>query len=628
MMARLGSRHTLESVVAFGQEGERTLQDLLRDVATVARALPRASTQRDVLLCFRTDRYSFTVALLATWQAGLVAVLPPNLAVDTLSKLIDSPSRVALLHDTKVRGHLHVPDLLSAEAAAPLAALPHPQGVAARVLTSGSTGQSQAWDKTCDQLLSEIGAWMERWSDTAPRVVSTAQPGHLYGLLFSVLYPLSAGGAFCSETPQHPEAIGAAVAAGQANVLVTVPVHLRSLQVLEPGQLSSVVRTLSSTAPLHESDAQMHLERHGCPVTEIFGSTETGGIAWRQRNEGAAWTPLSAVGVCVCPDERLVVDSPFASDGLERPFTTADRVAFDDEGRFESLGRVDSVVKIGGKRVHLLEQEAWLLKQPEVADASIVDVPDLARGARLIALIEGIDDAGPALRARMAAAFEPSVIPKRFVFLHRLPRGPNGKLARKNALALVGLTPSGQVASREVVVEPRKEPREGVSTFTVRVPEDFLWFQGHFEGYPVMAGAVQLLALIRPVLSLTHPQLGELRLAEGLKFTGRICPGDELAVTTSLPPHGRARQSISQNQAKDREDERSSGSREDMRPLRASEGSTGSSPTSPTHLSGEPERQPSLGPFQVSIVREGQLLTAGKLTFFPGPESARAGDGR
>lgn len=570
MMARLGSEHTPDSVVAFGQAGERSLRDLLRDVATVARALPTEPAHRDVLLCFRSDRYAFTVALLATWQAGLVAVLPPNLAVDTLSKLIDSPSRVALLHDTKVSGHLHVPDLLSGESAEALTLLPHPTGVAARVLTSGSTGESQAWDKTCEQLLSEIDAWMERWEGPAPRVVSTAQPGHLYGLLFSVLYPLSAGGAFCVETPQNPEAIGAAVVAGSANTLVTVPVHLRSLQVLDRGPLASVERTLSSTAPLHENDAQAHLERHGCPVTEIFGSTETGGIAWRKRSEQSAWTPLPAVGVCVSEDERLVVDSPFASDGLERPYTTADRVAFDENGRFESLGRVDSVVKIGGKRVHLLEQEAWLLKQPEVEDASIVDVPDAARGARLLALVAGKEEAASILRARMATAFEVSVIPKRFVFLHRLPRGPNGKLSRKNALALFGLTPSGEPAARELVVEATAQ----AGTFSVRIPEDFLWFQGHFDGYPVMAGAVQLLALIRPVLARQYPHLGELRLAEGLKFTGRICPGDELRVTSSIVGSAQAGQAA-------------------------------------------PE-----GPILVRVLRGEQVLSAGKLSFFPANDAA------
>ena len=43
----------------------------------------------------------------------------------------------------------------------------------------------------------------------------------------------------------------------------------------------------------------------------MFGSTETGGIAWRHQLQDAAWTPLPDVDVSVDEDERMWVDSDF-----------------------------------------------------------------------------------------------------------------------------------------------------------------------------------------------------------------------------------------------------------------------------------------------------------------------------
>lgn len=527
---RLLGQHQENTVVAFGRRGERTARDLLADVAKVASALPTDQKGAECLLCFRSDRYEFAVALFASWRAGLVAVLPPNLQVESLTHLLASPRRVALLHDTQVNGHLRVSDLLDEpRAVAPLSNLPQPAGTVACVLTSGSTGESQVWEKTLEQLVGELVDWQATFSDLCPpRVVASVQPGHLYGLLFTVLYPLLSGGAFCREIPFSPQAIAAAVERDAANVLVTVPVHLRATQAIDPEGLASLRRVVCSTAPLHATDERNFRERHRVPVTEIFGSTETGGVALRQRVFEDNWRPLAAVSVSRSEAGRMIVDSPFASVGLPRPYETADRIELHDDGTFTTLGRDDSVVKIGGKRVSYLEQEAWLLEQHGVRDAAVVAVPDAVRGVRLLALL-AFEEAGlRELRQRMTARFGPSVIPKRFVTMHALPRGPNGKLSRKDALALFRVGADGRSLKDAVdVIEDTPVAPDTIQT-RVRVPDDFVWFRGHFASYPVMAGVVQLLAVVMPLLRRRWPELGEIRTMEALKFTGRIVPGDEL----------------------------------------------------------------------------------------------------
>jgi acyl-coenzyme A synthetase/AMP-(fatty) acid ligase len=122
-----------------------------------------------------------------------------------------------------------------------------------------------------------------------------------------------------------------------------VPAHLRALRLLDPGQLPELARVFSSAAPLPPDTAKMLHARFGLAVTEVLGSTETGGIASRVSGpeivhaDDAAmparvWTPLPHVEVGVeggaDGNGRLIVNSPFLPPEGPRPWPTADRVDF------------------------------------------------------------------------------------------------------------------------------------------------------------------------------------------------------------------------------------------------------------------------------------------------------------
>jgi 3-hydroxymyristoyl/3-hydroxydecanoyl-(acyl carrier protein) dehydratase len=69
-----------------------------------------------------------------------------------------------------------------------------------------------------------------------------------------------------------------------------------------------------------------------------------------------------------------------------------------------------------------------------------------------------------------------------------------------------------------------------VGTFTVNIPADLLYFEGHFPGSPILPAIAQLVAL---VLDRTHalwPELGQPRRVTRLKFMQAIAPGDEVEV--------------------------------------------------------------------------------------------------
>ena len=92
------SAHRADDVVCFGGQGARTRAQLLNYVDAIAARLPAAPAgARVVLAC--VDRYHFAASLLAVWQRGLTAALPPNGQIETVRGLRAMAGVVELLHD-------------------------------------------------------------------------------------------------------------------------------------------------------------------------------------------------------------------------------------------------------------------------------------------------------------------------------------------------------------------------------------------------------------------------------------------------------------------------------------------------------------------------------------------------
>lgn len=294
--------------------------------------------------------------------------------------------------------------------------------------------------------------------------------------------------------------------------------------------------------PLAQDDARAFFEAHGVVPTEIFGSSETGGVA--TRTGGAGWSPLPGVGVAAGPDGRLSVDSPFLAPGMPRPYVTSDVVDFAPDGTFSHVGRVDGVVKVAGIRVSLPSMERALCATGQVSDAAVVAVPtDDGRGQALFAAIvpTGAPLDAPAVRALLEDQFERASLPRRVVCVEALPREDNGKLQRARVLRLFGLDPSGAPVRWDLDVEPpaAEAADSDVEVWTRRahVPETYGWFEGHFPGYPVLAGAVQLDQLLVPAVRDAFSTLGPLRRLDRVKFGGRIGPGATVDVELRRKRH-------------------------------------------------------------------------------------------
>lgn len=537
-----------DEVVAFGRGGARLRAELCRDVAFVAERLQSGHpADKALLMVFREDRYAFAVTLLAAWSLQIPVALPPNTRRETIAALLLHASIGEMAHDLDAGMGFSLKHLL-AEAAerAPdtqpprLASAWEAGAVIATLYSSGTTsGMGTSAPKTAAQLLGEARSLARDVMPAGARVVATVQPAHIYGLLYSVLVPLLSGGAFLRETPFFPESVADAIRAHEATVLVTVPAHLQSFQTLQPDAFTSLARIVSSTAPLPHAAAVDFLDRFGQPITEVLGSSETGGLARRLSPTETMWHPLSGVRLAASDDGRLLVDSSFLHPDEPRPYLSADLVRFEGEV-FEHLGRADGVVKIAGRRLSLREMEERVRQMDGVEDAAVLALDAVGlRGKRLFLVVAGerVDTDG--VLAELAAHYDSSCLPRRVEHVEKLPREDNGKLPRARLLSLFGMNAEGDPFVWELQwgamrVGPDEEEGRYDRRFVVEVPAAYRWFEGHFHGYPVMAAAIQLHELVAPALEQTLGA-GRVTQVRQMKFTGRILPRDQVEVRLAGP---------------------------------------------------------------------------------------------
>ena len=100
--------------------------------------------------------------------------------------------------------------------------------------------------------------------------------------------------------------------------------------------------------------------------TEIYGSSETGGIAWRQGGE--LWTPCAGIELGQKAEGALHLTSRYLPAGHREQ--TADAVELQADGRFALRGRLDRIIKLEEKRIYEKLEEITGLSagQPDGTD--------------------------------------------------------------------------------------------------------------------------------------------------------------------------------------------------------------------------------------------------------------------
>lgn len=308
--------------------------------------------------------------------------------------------------------------------------------------TSGSTSQPKTIVKTFESLAKEVAFHRERLKIKPGTVfLSTIEPDHMYGTLWRVMLPSSAGCLVDPEIILSPESLIAKMNAAEKVFFVTTPSFLkRFCAYAEQYDVPQNCVEITTSGALLDAETSAAAKRvFGVAPLEIFGSTETGGVAWRRQGGSAApydWTVFDPVKVKVDAEGRLVVRSPFS---FQRDFVMGDGVELSPDGRrFKLLGRRDRLVKIAEQRVSLPEMEEKMKALDGIDDVALVALEG-EKGSYLgaVVVLNATRDAAAsetpgakilAMRKRLIPLFPKGTVPKRYRFVSELPRNAQGKV--------------------------------------------------------------------------------------------------------------------------------------------------------------------------------------------------------
>lgn len=412
-----------------------------------ARAAQLADRKERRYLLATEDAFEFAADWYALMVSGATAVVPPNNQAGTLAA---AAQWCEASLGAAVPGR---PSLERASAGALPVLRPRFEEARIELYTSGSSGEPKRIDKTLPMLADEVAMLESLWGGSASgaTVLGTVPHHHIYGLLFRVLWPLAAGRPFGMRALPDPIELEMAMNQEARVVLISTPAHLGRLpDLVDLGPWKEkLARVFSSGGPLPESAAAHLRAVLGEAPTEVLGSTETGGIAWRVRDgssDADAWRPLPGVVIAIEQDQSLAVTSPYAGVCSQ---TTGDAAAWLGDGRFRLLGRQDRILKTAGKRLSLPEMEERLASHPWIAEVAVAALPgrDDRVGALLVLSAQGrqalVNQGKRALvqqwRELLAQYFDAVLLPRRWRLLGALPRDERGKLpAARLAAALSG----------------------------------------------------------------------------------------------------------------------------------------------------------------------------------------------
>jgi len=498
---------------------------------------------------FMEDSYGFAVSLLALLLSNKSTIVLPSIQTGFLESV--SEHLHGLLTDRNdtlaTLPQLHYSGIPEGPRAPNTAGYDVPDGEIA-LFTSGSTGEPKLIRKRLTQLLSESrvleSLWGDRLGDSV--VVSTVTHQHIYGLLFRVMWPLVSGRCFSATTDKDPHTFFERAMQLPRVTLVSSPAYLKRMaESVDLREIASrVAMVFSSGGPLPNHPALWIHDQLEQGVREVYGSTETGGIAHRsqtQPNIDVPWTPLPSVEIGSEPRNHcLMIASPFEGSG--QWYTTADTVVFLNDGTFHLMGRADDIVKVEEKRLSLTELERRLAAVDLVSEAGAT-VQESFRASVVVAVV--LSDRGKHflevhgewqlqrhLKEYLLQYFEPVLLPRKWRFVDGLPHNPQGKLLRSAVLRLF------ETIDKKRVMRPETKGvsfSQTAATLSLFVPANLIYFSGHFPGHPVLPGVVQVdwaITFAREYLRVPESFRG----MEAVKFHAFISPNTSLELTLRYEP--------------------------------------------------------------------------------------------
>ena len=431
----------------WSKKSYKTWKDFLIDSAKIRKHIEENPSEEFLLHC--EDYWYFLCTFVAILQCQKTVYLTQNIAESFLAD-VKTP-QIKLLTDQKVPDSDFIPDLIEKTDIPDEKYFRNCPEIDAELTkiflyTSGSTGKPKAVPQRLKEIEADNAFIISKWGKeiTSRKLITTVSQHHIYGFLFGISLPFSLGTPFRRHRIEFPEEFEKMT--DESYIIIATPAFLkRTCEVEEKLSMKNVWIFTSGGAVSPELAVQCSKLFDFYPL-EIYGSTETSGIAYRQQNkDGLLWNPFDNAKLWLGDDGCLRIISPYIKN--PEGFATSDLVEFQKDGRFLLKGRSDSIVKIEEKRISLIEIEDRLLQSGYVSDVKVVAMQNDVRQYLAAAVVlnengkEKFKDCEKFLINRffhdyLIKYFENVVIPKKWRFVEKLPVDVQGKKHKLEIMAM------------------------------------------------------------------------------------------------------------------------------------------------------------------------------------------------
>lgn len=488
-----------------------TWGDFLQASAKVRRFIrEHEDCEKWILHC--EDYWYFICTFAALLQCKKEILLTANISPNFIAEIRSEQSIRFLTDQTEVEGKKienadFIPSIINEEISLSEEEVndtPKIDADSSRIMlyTSGTTGHP----KTVPQRLTEFEAdnafVLSQWGEEflSRKLVATVSQHHIYGLLFTMMLPFTIGVPFRRKRIEFPEEFE--LLDDEEYMIIAVPAFLKRTIAERDGEKLNLKNPwiFTSGGVLLPEVAKGTSEIFGfCPM-EVYGSTETSGIAYRQQTkDGQIWTPFANAKIWKNEAGCLTIISPYIKDPAG--FATGDLVDIQEDGRFILKGRADSIVKIEEKRISVTEVENRLLQSGLVLDCCVVPMSD--RRQYLAAAVVLNEDGKKKFAESekylinryfhdyLLQFFENVVLPKKWRYLEALPMDVQGK-KKKPVIQKLFAPENIHGIPAETVLSRRENDKNLEVELEVLIPSTSDYFDGHFPDFKLLPAVAQI----------------------------------------------------------------------------------------------------------------------------------------
>ena len=332
--------------------------------------------------------------------------------------------------------------------------------------TSGTTGQPKGAELTHDNLATNVATVAETLLEAGPDdVIMGCLPlFHVFGLTCGLNTAVKTGACLTLISRFDGGKALEVIARDRVTIFEGVPT-MYSAMLHDPGaataDLGSLRTCLSGGSALPVEVMKAFEQQFGCIILEGYGLSETSPVASfnhprAERKPGTIGTQVRGMQMRLLDETGTDVASgqigeiAIRGEGLMRGywgrpdataeaipdgwFRTGDLATRDDEGYYTIVDRKKAMIIRGGYNVYPREIEEVLYEHPAVAEAAVVGIADDHLGeevAAAVALKAGATATSEELIAHVKARVAAYKYPRRLWLVDALPKGPTGKILRR-----------------------------------------------------------------------------------------------------------------------------------------------------------------------------------------------------